>query len=173
MSFLLYLGFLVFILFEIRDNITYCVWLYEWSKTEMILKKTELTTRKDDCGLNIVSLLIKRTNHLWWYILFMEWFIHFIPWVLIFYRLFELMTVWPFFALLLTQEKNRLRTTKEWHSITFGCIFMYIYLGLYIQKFFLVIVRTLLFQCVQALTVNYPGLWTRGIFDSKKRKIRI
>jgi hypothetical protein len=98
---------------------------------------------------------------------------HFIPWVLIFYRLFELMTVRPFFALLLTQEKNRLRTTKEWHSITFGCIFMYIYLGLYIQRFFLVIVRTLLFQWVQALTVNYPGLWTRGIFDSKKRKIRI
>jgi hypothetical protein len=53
----------------------------------------------------------------------------------------------------------------------FGCIFMYLSLGLYIQGLFLVIVGTLLFQWAQALTVNYPGLWTLGTFDAKKKEL--
>jgi hypothetical protein len=52
----------------------------------------------------------------------------------------------PFFAPLLTQEKNLVRTAEEGHGTTLRCIFMYLCLGLYIQKLFLVIVGTLLFQ---------------------------
>jgi hypothetical protein len=51
-----------------------------------------------------------------------------------------------FLAPLLTQEKNRVRTAEEGHGTTFECIFMYLFLGLYIQRLFLVIVGTLLFQ---------------------------
>jgi hypothetical protein len=42
----------------------------------------------------------------------------------------------PFFAPLLTQKKNLVRTAEEGHGTTLECIFMYLFLGLYIQRFF-------------------------------------
>jgi hypothetical protein len=42
----------------------------------------------------------------------------------------------PFFAPLLTREKNLVRTAEEGHGTTLRCIFMYLSLGLYIQRFF-------------------------------------
>jgi hypothetical protein len=44
--------------------------------------------------------------------------------------------VQPFFAPLLTQERNQVRTAEEGHGTTLECIFMYLFLGLYIQKLF-------------------------------------
>jgi hypothetical protein len=61
------------------------------------------------------------------------------------FDIISFVTVRPFFAPLLTQEKNRVRTAEEGHGTTFECIFMYLFLGLYIQRLFLVIVGTLLF----------------------------
>jgi hypothetical protein len=79
----------------------------------------------------------------------------------------------PFFASLLTQERNQVSTAEERDGITLGCIFMYFSLGLYIKRLFLVIVETLLFKWAQSLTVNYSGLWLLGTFDFKKKRIRI
>jgi hypothetical protein len=48
----------------------------------------------------------------------------------------SLIVVRPFFAPLLTREKNLVRTAEEGHGTTLRCIFMYLSLGLYIQRFF-------------------------------------
>jgi hypothetical protein len=76
--------------------------------------------------------------------------------------------VWPFFARLTARGDG---IAEEEHGITFGCIFMYLCLGSYIQKLFLVIVGTSLFQWAQAFTVNYPVLWNLGTFDAKKKEL--